>query len=267
MTIKLMFPNGERPDALLQSGVSRVGSDATAEVLLEQEGMPAVLCDLRVSDDGVALNVPVQDGAPTVSVNGKPVDGFIAVRPGDQIRFGSVLVKTTSVAVANSVAASDDPDNDPGATRARTAVPKYVLRGVSGAVFSKSFAITGPMVFGRSDECDVILDSDSVSRKHAEVRPTADGLVVEDLDSANGTFINGERVQKALLKGGDELRLDTIRLTLVAPDGASPLESVSRNTADRLAEEQVKKSGSMLWVVLGLVLIAVAIGLAMMFLK
>ena len=49
------------------------------------------------------------------------------------------------------------------------------------------------------------------------VRPTAEGLVVEDQGSANGTFINDKRVQSGLLRPGDELRLDAVRFVLVAP--------------------------------------------------
>ncbi len=60
---------------------------------------------------------------------------------------------------------------------------------------------------GRED-CDVILDDEGVSRRHAVIRLTDSGLVIEDLGSSNGTFVNGERIEKARsLSPGDEVRL------------------------------------------------------------
>jgi len=46
---------------------------------------------------------------------------------------------------------------------------------------------------------------------------TQDGLTVEDLGSANGTYVNDKRVQQGFLRPGDELRLDAVRFILVAP--------------------------------------------------
>jgi predicted component of type VI protein secretion system len=113
--------------------------------------------------------------------------------------------------------AEGGPDEDSGATRVRMAVPKYVLRGVSGALFSKVFPVTGPVVIGRAAECDISVPADEISRRHALVKPTPEGLAVEDLGSSNGTFINGKRVQHGFLNPGDELRLDAVRFILVAP--------------------------------------------------
>jgi predicted component of type VI protein secretion system len=97
------------------------------------------------------------------------------------------------------------------------AVPKFLLRGVSGSVFSKIFPITGPVVIGRAAECDIAVTADEISRRHALVKPTPDGLSVEDLGSSNGTFINNKRVQHGFLNPGDELRLDAVRFIMVAP--------------------------------------------------
>lgn len=66
---------------------------------------------------------------------------------------------------------------------------------------------------GRGLENDIVLDSLSVSREHA--RFLRDGwLVVEDLGSRNGTFVNGERVQRAQIAPGDTVRLGTAEVTI-----------------------------------------------------
>jgi diguanylate cyclase (GGDEF)-like protein len=60
-----------------------------------------------------------------------------------------------------------------------------------------------PVRVGRSQECEIWLSDDGVSRKHALIRPDPAGYVVEDTQSANGTFVAGQRVESAVLRDGD----------------------------------------------------------------
>lgn len=66
---------------------------------------------------------------------------------------------------------------------------------------------TIPWVLGRDTKCDIRLEDDSVSRRHALLQPQPDGYTVEDLQSTNGTFINGAKVTRAPIKHGDSLRV------------------------------------------------------------
>jgi len=60
---------------------------------------------------------------------------------------------------------------------------------------------------GRGDDMDIVIDNVSVSRRQARVQPAADGRwIVEDLSSANGTYLNGERLAASTpLSRGDEI--------------------------------------------------------------
>jgi pSer/pThr/pTyr-binding forkhead associated (FHA) protein len=71
------------------------------------------------------------------------------------------------------------------------------------------------MVLGRSNECDIVLSVTHLSRKHAELSVIGNKLVVKDLESANGTFVNGKRIKEETLQKGDELRLDTLSFTVI----------------------------------------------------
>jgi pSer/pThr/pTyr-binding forkhead associated (FHA) protein len=62
-------------------------------------------------------------------------------------------------------------------------------------------------VFGRDDDCQVILDEDPVSRRHARVLFADLKPQVLDLGSTNGTFLNGKQVHRALLKDGDQIQI------------------------------------------------------------
>jgi pSer/pThr/pTyr-binding forkhead associated (FHA) protein len=63
------------------------------------------------------------------------------------------------------------------------------------------------VVIGRSRSCDLCLRSPDASRRHAEIALTASGWEVRDLDSTNGTFVNGERVTQHLLRPGDRIEI------------------------------------------------------------
>jgi len=64
-----------------------------------------------------------------------------------------------------------------------------------------------PVRIGREPSCDVLLADLTVSRRHARIGWDGADLVVEDLDSSGGTFVNGERVSRAVLRPGDVIRL------------------------------------------------------------
>ena len=70
---------------------------------------------------------------------------------------------------------------------------------------------------GRAVECIVRTDDAMVSRRNCKISVQGGRWSVEDLNSANGTFINDKRIHTGMLKPGEELRLDTVRFMLVAP--------------------------------------------------
>ena len=76
----------------------------------------------------------------------------------------------------------------------------------------------GPVVVGRSSDCDVVIADSGVSRRHCRLEPTPDGdWRVTDLGSRNGLVIRGEHVRKATLTDGDRVWLGkAIRLRFVA---------------------------------------------------
>ncbi|MBI2923244.1 MAG: FHA domain-containing protein [Planctomycetes bacterium] len=97
------------------------------------------------------------------------------------------------------------------------------------------------IVIGRGAECDVVLPSPVISRKHATITRKGNETVLEDLGSANGVFVNGRLVKKAALAKGDRLRIGPFVLTY---DGA---ELAREDLQGRITLEAAaigKKAGS-----------------------
>jgi pSer/pThr/pTyr-binding forkhead associated (FHA) protein len=67
---------------------------------------------------------------------------------------------------------------------------------------------------GRSTGAELMVDAALVSRLHCQLTATADSLKVKDLNSTNGTFVNGKRVQTAVLKHGDRLSVGRVQLVV-----------------------------------------------------
>jgi pSer/pThr/pTyr-binding forkhead associated (FHA) protein len=71
------------------------------------------------------------------------------------------------------------------------------------------------VMVGRDPQCDARLDSLRVSRRHCILSPRGNEVLVQDLGSKNGTWINGRRVESAWLKPGDEMSVGRIRYRLL----------------------------------------------------
>ena len=69
---------------------------------------------------------------------------------------------------------------------------------------------------GRHPDSDIFLDDITVSRRHAEIHRAADGYLVRDAGSLNGTYLNRERIEEAPLSNGDELQIGKFRLVFFA---------------------------------------------------
>jgi hypothetical protein len=84
---------------------------------------------------------------------------------------------------------------------------QYVLEIVEGPDAGRQVPVDGPLEIGRDPGAGVALAGDElVSRRHVRLEPVADGLRVEDLESRNGTFVNGDEIQSpAHLSPGGQL--------------------------------------------------------------
>lgn len=264
--MKLVFPGGEHPQVLLGHGINRVGSDPHSTIVIDRPGVLPQHCQLHVTAQGVMLDVPA---GTTVSVNGRKVAGLIALRPGDSVGFDQVQAKLAALGPAPVVgrqATGTGPDlppanDDPGVTAVRPVIPRFFLRGLSAEVAGRSEALQGVLTIGRSVECGLRIDAPGLSRHHARLMPTENGVQVEDLGSSNGSFINGKRVLRGEAHVGDELAFDTLRFRLAATAQVEPVQVM----ASSVHRKKAPKRSAWPWLIAVLVLVA-AIGAAVVYL-
>lgn len=112
-------------------------------------------------------------------------------------------------------------------------MPNFALRFISGKYQGGEFPLRleREIVIGRSSDLDMVLVEDMVSRKHAKISTVGAQVVIQDLGSTNGTFVNGEKVKKFKLKEGDRILIGTSIIKLVAVDdtvGDSEAEARAR---------------------------------------
>jgi len=225
--MRLHFPNKEHADVIVASGDTTVGSAQDNNVVVSKPGIAAHHINLAVAERSIVLSV--SDAQARVHVNARPVREKALLRLGDTVSLDTIqlrLMPDRDESIRTNVpAGSRNPTPPPpaaasdemNATRTRLAPPKVVLRGVSGSYFGKIVPVRGRLVIGRGSDCDLVLDEAEMSRRHAVIENSGDGIYLRDLGSANGTFVNGVQVRDAVLHPDDQIAFDTNRFLLEAP--------------------------------------------------
>ncbi len=83
------------------------------------------------------------------------------------------------------------------------------------------------LVLGRVTGCDVVVNDTKASRRHAALRVAGSVVEIEDLDSSNGTLLNGKKVQKRVLRDGDRIQIGAWAIAYREGNATSPKASAA----------------------------------------
>jgi pSer/pThr/pTyr-binding forkhead associated (FHA) protein len=134
---------------------------------------------------------------------------------------------------------------------------RFGLRFISGKYQGGEYPLGEgqEIVIGRSSELDMVLVEEMVSRKHARIALTDGVITIEDLGSTNGTFVNGEKVERGTLKEGDRVLVGTniLKVMAISQDGDQQLDLkavaagrvTARQKMSRVGDEPPRMSGSL----------------------
>lgn len=213
--LKLRFINKEHGDVWLVEPSVLLGSDSSCQVSLKRDDIKPRHIDIQVKGD--QLNLVNLAADPQLTINGKPVEKQAVLNIGD-----TVVLAGMSLLVV-------DPKAEAKPAAGVQASTGWAIRPNHSALANKTYSINGPTVIGRSNECDLNFSVTHLSRKHAQLSIVSGQLVVRDMGSSNGTFVNGNRLEEgkdAKLDKGDELRLDTLSFTVIGPGGEADKTTV-----------------------------------------
>lgn len=174
---------------------------------------------LEVSGDDVRLfNL---GGGGSVCVNGQVLEKNQALKAGDEFSVGDSKFKIEDPKQNRKAGVKPAPQNE-----------GWTLKALNTALANKSFALSGSQSIGRSKECDICLNVVHLSRRHAQITVKENYLQVDDLNSSNGTYLNGRKVDSAHARAGDEVSFDTLKFTILGPSSSLEKTQVRQANID-----------------------------------
>jgi pSer/pThr/pTyr-binding forkhead associated (FHA) protein len=209
--LKLQFKDGRAEPVALVAPGKTIGKGAINDIVIDEKGVAGFHADLKV--EGNTVTISDVDTKTGTQLNGDLLTGPTTLRAGDVIMIMGVELEVVE----------DDPSN-----HAKTLVlsgnaliagsDAWHLIADSGPEKGQHIPLTERTEVGRALDCDISILEPALSRKHAELWPEGDELILRDLGSANGTHVNGEKVDEVKLKDGDVLQFHKIRFIVKAPD-------------------------------------------------
>ena len=194
-----------------------IGRDEECELVLEGETVSRQHCEIRRQGTVYLLRDASRNGT---YVNGERIAQAM-LRDGDQIRVGANILLVHLVpgrATTRLARRATTPHRQGPAGVAVELRPLIVVKGLEEGV-TQPFSEDG-ITIGRRLENHVVLEADNISRQHLAIERRDGHYFVRDLGSANGTFLNEQRIDLAPLTDGDRLRVGnfTALVSLVDQD-------------------------------------------------
>lgn len=247
--LKLQFRDERKPAIWLVDPRYSIGSDASNDIVLDEEGISGFHAELRV-EPGDRIHITDTGSAQGTWVNGQRIDERTALKAGDIIRIQEVELELLDPKQqgrrvpdeASATAVSPVPDFGAPARKPATSW-KLVAR--TGSLVGQTFEMpaSGRLLIGRSTDCDIVLPSQHVSREHAEVVLEQEQLKVRDLGSSNGTFVNRRKLEESILQADDEIRFDTLVFRVQGPQASSGSAEADRTAFRPAVSESASESG------------------------
>lgn len=213
--LKLEFTDNSQASFWVVDEQFTIGSSAKNQLQIEHVGIAPFHAQVS-KVDGKLMIEPISPDA-SVAVNYKAIIDSQPIKIGDTIDLAGVHLRltdpsarqqqTTPKALTDSML--DTPygaaDTSPKKKNEQVWRVRSMLAGSDEALID----IADVVSVGRDPSNDVVISGSHISRRHAEFFIQNGQLIVRDLDSANGTFVNGDRVRERAIYLGDEIGFDS----------------------------------------------------------
>lgn len=214
--LKIRFKDDRASAQTLEAPGKTIGRSSANDIVIDEEGVYAFHADLRVEAETITITDVNGTSGCGIVVNGVRIGPATPtpLHAGDIITIAGVDLEIGEVNAADSGAKTLH-------LSARALLPVnagcWALMVDSGPETGQLVPVTERTEIGRALACDISILEPAVSRRHAELIPQGPDLLLRDLDSANGSFVNGERVDVANLRDQDLLQFGKARFIVRAP--------------------------------------------------
>lgn len=235
-----------------------VGRSKQCDVAIESDTVSRQHCQFHVGINEIFIEDLGSGNGTYVNNALLPAKQKIPLKIGDSIRIEDFLIewqtdKPLPEFHHDSPMDSTDPDilemkMIKKVIGAMSSSKKPQLIFISQPFQKKSLTLDSdkPYVIGRDPECDLCIDSPVMSRKHAQIASKWGTFVIEDLQSKNGTFVNGTPVTPEVsLKDKDKILFGTLEAVLHFPETYNFSEIESSLQKDKEAQKKLNESQSL----------------------
>lgn len=220
--LKLQYKENSRSIWLVGPRM-RLGTNGDNDVVLSGAGVSPYHAELLIDGDDIKLKV-LDDSL--CSINGEPVSSLHPLKLGDELGLGAryFLITDPKQEVENRapikpelVKTQQAASREGQKVQASGVGSGWILQASHRSLKNKRYPINGTVVVGRSPDCDLSFSYDRLSRRHAELEENGGTLFVKDLESSNGTYVNGNKVSHKQLHAGDVVSFDKLSFTVEGP--------------------------------------------------
>jgi len=175
-------------------------------------------CHIEIFAKGEELIIHRRSDAITM-VNGKKLGVKARLAARDQIQVGNTVLEVIDPKATRAPRSVPEREDETLILRPAAAPsPGWKMTSTHSGLTRNSYDITDGMVIGRAKDSDIVILLAHLSRRHAQFKIIGNNrLEITDLNSSNGTFVNGQQVTTSILNDGDEVRFDTLSFTVVGP--------------------------------------------------
>ena len=227
--LKLHFKDNRQSACWVTEKLYCIGSAGDNQLVINDASVDSLHAKIFAEDEKYVLKD--NNSSTGCFINGQRITQK-EILPGDILRFGDIEL---IVLDPRKLHEQDD---------ASQSAP-WRLVSDSSWLPGKTFIImpNRSVIIGRTEQCDITIPGSHLSRRHTELRIQGSQLLITDLGSSNGTFLNDKSITEATAENGDRLRLDVYTFRLVAPD-TDVHKTRIRATIDSISKPVERKQAS-----------------------
>lgn len=183
-----------------------IGSANDNDLILKNPGVQAHHLELRVENDSIFLHTA--SSANELFINETKAAQDSELHVGDVIRINNteleLLLPSQNVQPSETITLDSNAD-------------KWFLEALNGAHKGKRYKLKKSTLLGRSEQCDMQLQDDKISRQHARLDIIGGALKITDMGSANGCYVNNNKITSSYARAEDQLKLGDNEFKIIGP--------------------------------------------------